>query len=95
MIELIIISISVILAVLIRTLIKHKKEVYVARCSECGKCLRFDEIYVEDHGIGAYEFHGYRGNDVQLIALSHCCEADVIEEDGVVNPYDLPEEYEI
>lgn len=45
-------------------------------CSDCGiEC----ESVTEDQGIGSYEYWGARGNDVQLVEVSPCCGAEVVE----------------
>jgi hypothetical protein len=36
-----------------------------------------------DFGIGSYEFWGAPGNDVQWCYVSECCEADMVDENGV------------
>jgi len=48
-------------------------------CTCCGeKCV----VIVQDFGIGAYEYWGQRGTDVQLKAVSGCCEAEARTMDG-------------
>lgn len=45
-------------------------------CDDCGlEC----ESVTEDQGIGAYEYWGARGNDVQEVEVSPCCGAEVVE----------------
>jgi len=45
-------------------------------CSDCGiEC----ESVTEDHGIGPYEYWGAREVDVQLVEVSPCCGAEVVE----------------
>jgi hypothetical protein len=47
-------------------------------CSSCGKeCT----IIGVDDGIGPYEFWGQKGRDVQIIAVSDCCEESVLDID--------------
>ena len=48
-------------------------------CEACGEAC---EAKIEDQGIGPYEFWGQPGNDVRLVAVSSCCEDDVVDEDG-------------
>lgn len=43
-------------------------------CTECGESCTPKQI---DEGIGAYEYHGYKGVDVRLVWVSDCCEAEV------------------
>lgn len=47
-------------------------------CSACGEECTSVTI---DEGIGAYEYWGAPGNDVQLVEVSPCCEAEVEEEE--------------
>ena len=49
-------------------------------CKECGKYVT---SITQDVGIGPYEFWGARGNDIQLIEVSPCCESEVINCDIV------------
>lgn len=52
-------------------------------CQACGEpCTSV----TQDYGIGAYECWGARGNDVQLVEVSPCCETEVLS--------DKPEEEE-
>jgi hypothetical protein len=45
-------------------------------CSDCGiQC----ESVTEDQGIGPYEYWGSREVDVQLVEVSPCCGAEVVE----------------
>ena len=50
-----------------------------AVCQACGQEC---EAKIEDLGIGPFEFWGAPGNDVRLVAVSSCCEDDVVDEDG-------------
>jgi len=50
------------------------KEYY---CTECGESCSFTE---RDEGIGAYEYWGDRGVDINIVAYSDCCEAEITEE---------------
>ena len=43
-----------------------------AVCSECGSSCLCKAL---DFGIGGYEYWGSRGTDIQLEAVSDCCEA--------------------
>lgn len=45
-------------------------------CSECGLECTVIEV---DFGIGAYEYWGATGVDVQIAEVSDCCEADTQE----------------
>jgi hypothetical protein len=44
----------------------------------CENCLRVCKKYIEDDGIGAYEFWGAPGFDSRIIVKSGCCGAEVI-----------------
>jgi hypothetical protein len=48
-------------------------------CSECKKPC---EVELVDDGIGPYEFWGMKGVDRRMVAVSDCCEADPVHEDG-------------
>ena len=41
----------------------------------CSDCKEPCEVIIVDSGIGAYEYWGARGIDVQLEAVSNCCDA--------------------
>ncbi len=58
-------------------------------CEECDKeCI----VKVVDNGIGAYEFWGAPGNDVQLDVESECCNAGIYDDAGVeITLDDIPE----
>lgn len=45
-------------------------------CSECGRLVDAIEI---DEGIGPYEWWGSIETDVQIVCVSPCCEAEVVE----------------
>lgn len=45
-------------------------------CSDCGEPC---EGKWEDIGIGPYEFWGRRGNDVQWVEQSTCCEGEILD----------------
>lgn len=45
-------------------------------CSECGKECDVIEV---DFGIGAYEYWGATGVDINICEVSNCCEADAQE----------------
>lgn len=45
-------------------------------CSDCGKECTVIEV---DFGIGAYEYWGAPGVDIQIADVSDCCEADTQE----------------
>lgn len=45
-------------------------------CSECGLECNVIEV---DFGIGAYEYWGATGVDVNICEVSDCCEADTQE----------------
>lgn len=45
-------------------------------CNACGKECTVIEV---DFGIGAYEYWGATGVDVQICEVSDCCEADYDE----------------
>lgn len=46
-------------------------------CEECGQECG---VKIIDEGIGPYECHGYKGNDVQLEAVSDCHDAPVYKD---------------
>ena len=48
----------------------------------CSACKEPCEIVIIDSGIGSYEYWGIPGNDVQLEALSICCDTPVYFEDS-------------
>jgi hypothetical protein len=48
------------------------------RCAACGRQCRKVTV---DFGIGAYEYWGAPGVDIQLADVSDCCEADFMDED--------------
>lgn len=49
------------------------------KCSECGKkCV----AVIIDEGIGCYEYWGAKGAHTAYLAVSDCCEADVINRNG-------------
>ncbi len=48
----------------------------------CSKCKELCEVILIDFGIGGYEYWGIPGNDVQLEALSICCDAPVYIENS-------------
>ena len=59
-------------------------------CDECGEECEF---YMEDVGIGSYEYWGAPGVDVQWVEISCCCDADVSNpEYDVPDPPDYPED---
>lgn len=47
------------------------------RCDACGRECRRITV---DFGIGAYEYWGAPGFDVQLAEVSDCCEADCVDD---------------
>jgi hypothetical protein len=47
------------------------------KCSACGQRCRKVTV---DFGIGAYEYWGAPGFDVQLADVSDCCEAECLDE---------------
>ena len=66
-----------------------QREEGAGTCSECGEpCAGV----WQDLGIGSYEYHGYKGYDVQWCWVSECCEADVHDLDG--NVQEPPDRYE-
>ncbi len=54
----------------------------------CCNCKQECDLKVTDEGIGAYEYWGAKGTDVQLVLSSDCCDDDYTEED----PNELEEE---
>ena len=48
---------------------------------KCEACLKQCRMITVDFGIGAYEYWGAPGFDVQLADVSDCCEAECIDED--------------
>ena len=47
----------------------------------CLCCKEECELQVTDEGIGAYEYWGAKGTDVQLVLSSACCQDDFTEID--------------
>lgn len=45
-------------------------------CARCGKPC---DVLLVDVGIGPYEYWGSRGIDKQIIEVSGCCEATLLE----------------
>ena len=41
----------------------------------CSDCKEPCEVIIVDSGIGSYEYWGAKGTDVQLEAVSNCCNA--------------------
>lgn len=61
-------------------------------CEACGKPC---SIQVVDYGIGAYEYWGAPGFDIQLCEVSDCCEAEPLDFPPVTdppNPDHIPED---
>lgn len=52
-------------------------------CKDCHERCRPQRM---DFGIGAYEYWGARGNDVNIQTVSDCCEAEVVDQD--LKPYE-------
>jgi len=46
-------------------------------CAHCGDACTATFI---DEGIGHYEYWGAKGVDIQLVEVSPCCEAEVLDE---------------
>lgn len=47
----------------------------------CGDCKEVCTTHVVDEGIGPYEFWGRKGNDVQMVLRSMCCDGEVFEDE--------------
>ena len=69
----------------------------------CGACDAPCKVIVADQGIGAYEFWGSKGTDVDLQAVSDCCEYtaytdsskdEVCEAEGPDDYYPEPDDYD-
>ena len=54
----------------------------------CKECNRECKVITVDFGIGAYEYWGAPGVDVQLAEVSDCCEADYEDTDFPEEPFD-------
>lgn len=54
------------------------------RCSGCGEDRDPSEGHFVDCGIGAYDFWGQRGMDVQYHWVSTCCDAPIKDDRGRV-----------
>ena len=50
----------------------------MSRCTECGEECEIKEI---DNGIGCHEFHGAKGSQVNMVEVSDCCKAPVVDEE--------------
>ena len=48
----------------------------------CSACRKPCEVKLVDDGIGPYEFWGMKGTDTRMVAVSDCCEYDLMHEDG-------------
>jgi len=57
---------------------RWEPEIETGWCSHCKKPC---DIIGIDNGIGAYEFWGHKGRDVQIDAVSDCCEEPVLDMD--------------
>ena len=53
----------------------------------CGECGKECEVLWEDVGIGAYEYWGQKGRDVQIVPFSDCCEGEVFEDEDLSIEY--------
>jgi hypothetical protein len=51
----------------------------IGKCTACGQPC---EVCIIDYGIGPYEYWGAPGVDVQLMAVSDCCEAPAVDDTG-------------
>jgi hypothetical protein len=67
----------------------------------CKECNHECQVITVDFGIGAYEYWGAHGVDVQLADVSNCCEASCVTEDEDEPPpdtedfpYDENDEYD-
>ena len=47
----------------------------------CIACEQPCSVVVVDFGIGQYEYQGFFGIDIQLDAVSNCCEAPTIDKE--------------
>lgn len=48
-------------------------------CKACGEPCN---VVLIDFGIGSYEFWGAQGTDIQIEAVSDCCEDTVVDDDN-------------
>ena len=48
----------------------------IGKCTECGQPCN---IILLDIGIGAYEYWGSKEYDIQIEAVSDCCEAPAVD----------------
>ena len=58
---------------------KHKSKKYGMFCIECEERLVPDEVYVEDVGIGPYEFQGDKRVEIRLVVLHTGCNGNVVD----------------
>lgn len=49
-------------------------------CADCGQ--KDPQLCIQDVGIGPYELWGARGNDVQLVCVTRCCGAGIVDKAG-------------
>lgn len=48
-------------------------------CTACGQPC---QVGLVDFGIGSYEFWGHKATDIDIVAVSDCCEAPVVNAIG-------------
>ena len=48
----------------------------LGKCTECGEECN---TIIIDYGIGSYEYWGAKGVDIQIEAVSDCCEAPTVD----------------
>lgn len=48
----------------------------IGKCTACGQPC---EVGIIDNGIGSYEYWGSKEVDIQLEAVSNCCEAPAVD----------------
>lgn len=48
-------------------------------CEGCGNIVDYTGVYVDNVGIGAYEFWGVKGHDDHYVLISYCCDEEVID----------------
>lgn len=60
----------------------------------CSACKEPCTVKIIDNGIGSYEYWGAKGRDIQLEAVSDCCEAPAYYKDleGFITIKDIKEE---
>lgn len=66
---------------------------YYGICTACGKPCQVIHI---DYGIGAYEYWGTPGNDINIQTVSDCCEAQAVDINNIeITTQDLRQSEEV